>query len=103
MPFSFKMMLSGILGLLYITCFCLGNHYVRETLFSIDILLGISLLVYYLSIFHKHLNLKEYFWTNLSNIEKEVMNYPFHRDYHSREATAFHPFARFGRKYTLNT
>ena len=87
--------------LLYASIFYMSESNLRMIL---AIVLGIfftASIIYYIILSYKYSKLKEYFWTNLNNYDKEVVNYGFHRSAHAKEGGGLLPFSKYWEKEKL--
>ena len=94
----FKLILYIVILFIYISLFYLGNYNLRLTLTVLEIIISISIFLYYLIISFKHSKLKEYFWTNLNVENKKFMNYAGHCSTHAIDGANIHPFSFYWKK-----
>ena len=74
-----KILLYSVIFVFYLCIYYLGNHELRLALSIVLCIITSGLGVYILCLLFKHENTKEYFWNNLIDKDKELVNYIFHR------------------------
>lgn len=93
-----KILLYPVIFVFYLCIYYLGNHELRLALSIVLCIITSGLGVYILCLLFKHENTKEYFWNNLTDDDKELVNYGFHRSAFAESGSSYHPFSWYWKK-----
>ena len=93
-----KLLLYPIIFVSYLCIYNWANHELRLALSIVLCVITAGIGGYFFYLLFKHENVKEYFWNNLSDEDKELVNYGFHRSAFAESGTTCHPFSCYWKK-----